>query len=261
MGNFTHALVFCLLLAPAAAPAQVAKTLHPYTTCTFDDGLTVTSLSPLPRDVAGRTVDTLTGKANVALLRGAQVMFSYPGANFFANVKVEQLPAGSFDQGRKDLISNFDHILASGDDGVRNMTYALKPQLNGFEIHGLDRLKLDGKTLGIYLLIDDRAGIVTSVYFLNQEPTARKFSTIEEYAALRDHFLNAYTSCIHAPAAAAVAVPAKPTAKAATSAHKTKPPAKAVTPRRKAKPVPKATAPRHKIKQPPHSQSTNTSAS
>jgi hypothetical protein len=199
MTVLTRAILAGTLLLPIHAAAQIASVLRPYTVCKFDDGLAVNTLTPLPRGVQGRTVDTLTGKANVALLRGEQVMFSYPGANFFANVKVEQLPAGSFEQGKKDLISNFDHILASGDDGVRNMTYALKPRLNGFEIHGLDRLKLEGKTLGIYLLIDDRAGIITSVYFLNQEPKTRKFSTIEEYAALRDHFLNAYTSCVHAP--------------------------------------------------------------
>jgi hypothetical protein len=262
MGILTRTLALWLLAAPAAL-AQITPALRPYTACTFDDGLTVTDLSPLPPGVQGRTVDTLTGKARVPLLRGERVLFSYPETDFFANVKVEQLPPDAFEQGKKDLISNFDHILASGNDGARNMTYALKPTLNGFEVHGLDRLKLEGSTLGIYLLIDDRTHIVTTVYFPNQEPRMRKFSTLDEYANLRDHFLNAYTSCVHAPfavAVSAVAVSAKPTVRAATPAHKTRPPAKAVAPRRKAKPAPKAAAPRHKVKPRPHSQSTNTSA-
>jgi len=90
-------------------------------------------------------------------------------------------------------------FFAGGDDSARNMSFALRPHLNGFEVYGLDRKKLEGNTLGIYLLIDDRTHIVASVFFLNQEPQLRKFSTLAEYAALRDHFLDAYTSCIHAP--------------------------------------------------------------
>jgi len=214
MCTLTRTLALCLLAAPVAVPAQVAPTLRPYTTCKFDDGLAVTDLSPLPPGVQGRTVDTLTGKARVPLLRGERIMFSYPETDFFANVKVEQLPPNAFEQGKKDLIANFDHILVSGNDGARNMTYALKPTLNGFEVHGLDRLKLEGSTLGIYLLIDDRTHIVATVYFLNQSPLMRKFSTLDEYAKLRDHFLNAYTSCVHAPPP-----PANPSAKRTSRLH------------------------------------------
>jgi hypothetical protein len=132
-------------------------------------------------------------------------MFSYPATDFFANVKVEQLPADGFAQGRKDLISNFDHILAGGDDSTRNLNYALHPRLNGFEIYGLDRNKLEGRTLGIYLLIDNRTHIVATVYFFNQDPSRRKFSSLSEFGQYRDHFLDAYTACVHAPHAAAPA--------------------------------------------------------
>jgi hypothetical protein len=212
MGFFTRALAVCLLVAPSAALAQLDPALHRYTTCKFDDGLTVAEASPLPAGVKGRTVETLAGFREVAILRGEHITFTYPGTDFFATVKVEQLPPASFDQGRKDLISNFDHILAGGDDSTRNMAFALRPRLNGFEVYGLDRKKLEGNTLGIYLLIDNRLHIVTSVFFLNQDPARRKFSTLAEYAALRDNFLEAYTSCVHAPYASsspAKAAPAK----------------------------------------------------
>jgi hypothetical protein len=79
------------------------------------------------------------------------------------------------------------------------MSFALRPRLNGFEVYGLDRKKLEGNTLGIYLLIDHRTHIVASVFFLNQEPQQRKFSNLGEYRSLRDHFLEAYTSCVHGP--------------------------------------------------------------
>jgi hypothetical protein len=79
------------------------------------------------------------------------------------------------------------------------MAYALHPMLNGFEIYGLDRKQLEGGALGIYLLIDNRKQIVTTVYFLNQFPERRKFSTLAEQATLRDRFLDTLTSCVHAP--------------------------------------------------------------
>ena len=196
---FTRALAVCLLSAPIAAHAQINAALRPYTACKFDDGLTAVETSQLPAGIQGRTVETLTGPRQVPILRGEHITFSYPSTSFFATVKVEQLPPDTFAQGKTDLISNFDHILAGGDDSARNMSFALRPRLNGFEVYGLDRKKLEGNTLGIYLLIDNRRHIVASVFFLNQEPRLRKFSTLAEYATLRDHFLDAYTSCVHAP--------------------------------------------------------------
>jgi hypothetical protein len=123
---------------------------------------------------------------------GRRIMFAYPGEDFYANVKVEILPEEGFSDSKKALISNFEQILASGDD-ARN--YRLKPTLNGFEIQGLDRSKREGGVLGIYLLFNDATRTVITIYMLNQEPPKR-FRTIEEYAALRDRFLNEYTSCV-----------------------------------------------------------------
>ncbi len=119
-------------------------------------------------------------------------MFAYPNEDFYANVKVELLPSDSYTHSKEALISEFDRILASGDDS-RN--YSLKPMLNGFEIQGLDRNKREGGVLGIYLFFDNPSHTVTTIYFLNQEPPKR-FTTMAEYAVLRDRFLNEYTSCI-----------------------------------------------------------------
>jgi len=126
------------------------------------------------------------------MVAGRRVMFAYPDEDFYANVKVEVLPADSYADSKASLIKNFEYTLASGDN-ARN--YKLKPQLNGFEIQGLDRAKREGGVLGIYLFFDDPTRTVTTIYFLNQEPPKR-FKTMEEYAAVRDKFLTAYTSCI-----------------------------------------------------------------
>jgi len=126
------------------------------------------------------------------MIDGRRVMFAYPGEDFYANVKVESLPAESWNEERIALGDNFDYLLASGDDS-RN--YRLSPQLNGFSIQGQDRTKREGGVLGFYLLFENATHTVVTIYFLNQEPPLR-FKTMEEYAALRDRFLNSYTTCI-----------------------------------------------------------------
>ena len=128
----------------------------------------------------------------VNILAGRRVMFAYPDEDFYANVKVEILPDEGYEKSKAALIGNFDYVLASGDNS-RN--YKLKPQVNGFQIQGLDRTKREGGVLGIYLLFDDPTRTVMTIYFLNQEPPKR-FKTMEEYAVIRDQFLNNYTSCI-----------------------------------------------------------------
>jgi len=213
MTFFTRAILLSTLVIPISSAAQANPSLRPYTACKFDDGLAAIETSQLPAGIQGRTVETLTGPRQVAIVRGEHITFSYPSTSFFATVKVEQLPPDTFAQGKADLISNFDHILAGGDDSARNMSFALRPLLNGFEVYGMDRKKLEGNTLGIYLLIDNRTHIVASVFFFNQEPQLRKFSTLAEYANLRDHFLDAYTSCVHAPFATPTTAKPKPTAK------------------------------------------------
>lgn len=168
------------------------KAFAPYTRCTLSDGLSVVETAPLAFGVTSRTVTTMKGPYNVALAAGRRVMFAYPEEDFYANVKVEILPAEGYADSKDALISDFEHTL-SIDDNSRN--YALKPRLNQFDIQGLDRSKREGGVLGVYLLFDDPTRTVITIYFLNQEPPKR-FHNMQEYAAIRDRFLNEYTSCV-----------------------------------------------------------------
>ena len=68
--------------------------------------------------------------------------------------------------------------------------------LSGLDVRGLDRDKLEGGVLGLYLLLDDSSRMVTTIYFLNQEPRDRSFQTMEEYRGMRDRFLVTYTGCV-----------------------------------------------------------------
>lgn len=165
-----------------------------YTTCRFSDGLTVVETSPLAPGIHERPVQTSKESRQIPMVEGRSVMFAYPDKDFYANVKVEILPEKNYAETRQSLIDNFDYLLNSGDGSSRN--YGLKPTLNGLDVRGLDRDKLEGGVLGVYLLFDDASRMVTTIYFLNQEPKDRSFQTLEEYRVQRDRFLATYTTCV-----------------------------------------------------------------
>jgi hypothetical protein len=187
------------LLISALAQAQasgrsLAAALKPYTDCRLPAGPDVVDVTPLPGTPMTRTVDTLRGPRNVLMVDGARVMFAYPNTDFYANLKVEQLEADRYETNKADLISAEDKLLAADDANSRN--YLLKPKMHGFEIYGIDRKKLEGGVLGVYLLFDDPAHVATTIYFLNQEPGRRRFDDMAGYTKLRDSFLETYTSCV-----------------------------------------------------------------
>jgi hypothetical protein len=167
-----------------------------YTGCRFNDGLSVVETSPLAPGIHERTVPTSKGPKQVGLVEGRRVMFAYPGKDFYANVKVEILPEKDYAETRQTLVDNFDYMLATSKDSTRN--YELKPKLNGLDVRGLDKDKLEGGVLGIYVLLNDASRMVSTIYFLNQEPKDRSFQTIEEYRVARDRFLSTYVACVGA---------------------------------------------------------------
>lgn len=190
-----RAFVLSLLAATvqilAAQPSSGAAALTPYASCSFSDGLQVVQVDPLAPGITLREVETDSGARQIDLEAGLRIMFAYPNTDFYANVKAELLPARNYAQLKQFLLENLKHL---GHGNIMNS--ALASPLNGFEAHGLDREKLEGGVLGIYLLFDDSAHVVTTIYMLNQEPQDRKFQTIEEYRHLRDQFLASYSACI-----------------------------------------------------------------
>lgn len=178
------------LLAPAQS-VQSQQGLGAYSNCAFADGLHIVQTDMLPQGVTSRPVETAAGERSVDLEAGMRIMFAYPGTDFFANVKAERLPAAEYPELKNVLMANFDFI-ARGN----TVNTALHSPMHGLEAHGLDREKLEGGVLGIYLLFDDPSHTVTTIYLLNQEPQTRKFQSMDEYRTLRDRFLEAYTGCI-----------------------------------------------------------------
>lgn len=177
------------VLAAQSMPGAAA--LAPYSSCQFSDGLQIVQTDPLPPGVTSRPVETDSGPRQIDMQAGLRIMFAYPDTDFFANVKAELLPKANYPQLKQSLLDNFQH-LSYGNI----VNTALHSPMNGFEIHGSDREKLEGGVLGIYLLFDDPAHAVTTIYLLNQEPQSRKFQSMDEYRGLRDRFLASYTGCI-----------------------------------------------------------------
>lgn len=198
--NFTGKIrafaIACLaLLVYGPILAQQASSSDPfaaYLGCTLPNGLQIIEVTPRAPGISARPVRTLTGTAAVDIADGRRVRFGYSEQEPYANVDIESIPDASYAKSKAALIDNFEYVLASGED-VRN--YKLKPKLNGFEIQGLDRTKLEGDTLGMYLLFDNATHTAVTIYFLNEEPP-KHFQTIQQYAALRDQFLQSYTACI-----------------------------------------------------------------
>jgi hypothetical protein len=174
--------------------APVAKALVPYTTCVFPDELRVVQTAPLTPEERTQPVQTESGMQTIDPVAGERVMFAYPLTDFFANAKVELLPAGRYSALKQTLIANL-HFLESERDGPAP-ALALPVGLHGFEVHGNDRDRLEGNVLGMYLLFDDKAHVAATIYFLNQQSWQRKFQTMDEYERLRDNFLRHYTGCV-----------------------------------------------------------------
>ena len=200
-----HLIVLLVALCPTTCRGQVDPRsylrplpanpeLKPYESCAFPDGLVVTDVTPMPSGVVERPVQSHGKTGTVPLLGGRRVLFAYPDSDVYANAKVELLPEANYAANRKLLVDDFNDILASDKGVTRNL--ARKPTLNSFAIAGMDRSALKEKTLGIYLLLDDKNRVATTIYFLNGPPAQRRFKTLADYASLRDTFLYNYTRCI-----------------------------------------------------------------
>lgn len=175
----------------SAAPKP--SVLDRYANCKFSDGMKVVQVDPLAPGVTSRSVDTTDGPKRIDLLAGERVMFAYTNTNFYANVKVELLPAANYPQLKQALVDNFQQM-AIGNA----VNTALHSPLHGLEIQGVDRNMSGGGVLGLYLLFDEAPHVAITVYLLNQNPKSGKFEAPEEYNRRRDQFLQEYTSCIQA---------------------------------------------------------------
>src|SRR5689334_8940635 len=203
--TFALALFATLVLCcQIIAPGQSADTdpLKPYTKCkSAVPDLKIREVTRRPKKADPfREVEYDKVKHKVSLLDGYRVMFAYPDLPyFFANVKIEQSSADSYEQDKQILIDQLKYYTTTKEPTA--MIFADKTALNGFEHYSLDRDKIDvGGTIGTHVLFYNPKHLVVTIYFLNQSKAAffnkRRYETIGEYRQLRDDFLNAYSACL-----------------------------------------------------------------
>ena len=84
---FVLVFFFASALHFSLAQDRIAPAIRPYTSCRFDDGLSIVQLDALPMTPMTRTVQTPKGEKQIVMLEGERIMFAYPDEDFYANVK------------------------------------------------------------------------------------------------------------------------------------------------------------------------------
>ena len=172
---------------------QLSPALQPYVSCRSVAGATLVQTTPLVAAPSKRTVQTLQGDKQIDITDGARLNYTLNGFDY-AYLRVEQLTAETYLQGKTDLLSNFKRLI-SGDE-LAFPADMLAAKYQGFLIFGEDHKQMLGETLGIYLLIDDRTRVAVTIYFQNKDLDHHLFADMGGYAKLRDGFLTAYPGCV-----------------------------------------------------------------
>ena len=105
--------MFCAL-PMSAQTRQLAPSLQPYISCRSAGGATLVQTTPLVAAPSKRTVQTLQGDKQIDITDGARLNYTMNGFDY-AYLRVEQLPAETYLQGKTDLLSNFKRLI-SGDE-------------------------------------------------------------------------------------------------------------------------------------------------
>jgi hypothetical protein len=195
---FNISILLALMFSPCVF-AQLISTskqspLEVYRDCSFRDGLQVIEVDSLAPGVTERSIDTTQGSKTIEMLAGNRIGFAYPGTDIFANVKAEQLPPVSWNEQKELLHQNFAYLLGSSPD-FRSDRISGRDLLN-LHSEGMTKTSVSGGVLAFYLLFDDSRHVVATIYLVNQEPSSRKFQTLEEFRTLESRFLDTYAACI-----------------------------------------------------------------
>jgi hypothetical protein len=182
-------LPLAMMLSPRTGTAQTDN-LRQYINCNFGARISVEESDENAQSFV-RAVNTADGSKDVVVRHGFSLHIAYAGTPF-VNFKAERL--ASFDAAKRNLIQSLNLTTARSSD----METKAPPRssLNGFDIYATNRAKLTGSVQSMYLLFRDTDQTVVTLYILNTPPEAPQFSTIEQYDALRDRFVQTYTACV-----------------------------------------------------------------
>jgi hypothetical protein len=198
--------------------AGIEQVLSAFTVCKFDDGLRISQIDRISKDkvkyLARQTAKGVTDKSvtngksedrifladngdlneGVSRTDSYRVMLDYNQPDYFANLRIDRSLPDGYAEDKAILLRWMDFSNRERTDSETKSVQ--EANFNGFKTYSTSRANLDFTELGITLFFDDANKIFVTVYFLNQRPPYRNFKTIEEWKALRDKFLDAYTGCV-----------------------------------------------------------------
>jgi hypothetical protein len=127
----------------------------------------------------------------VSRMDGYRILFRNNKNAPFANLKIELSAATSYGKDTLNILANLKYLNARGINMETKDIIELS--YNSFKIYGLSRSSIDkGSTLGSFVMFP---GNNISVFFdfENGTPETRSFTTLEEYKAQRNAFMDEYT--------------------------------------------------------------------
>jgi len=188
----------------AQQPDRGSPSLKPYLSCKFEDDLQIVEATRRPKSAENfRLVETASRDKRVSVLDGYRVMLAYPRTPYyFANVKVERSNELDYPNDKEIVRSQLQY--SAETEQATKIIYQDKTLFNGYESYGIDKDAIDvGGVIGTHVLFSAADHVIITIYFLNQGSENRKYQNIEEYRAIREKLLEAYTRCLKGNAAGA----------------------------------------------------------
>jgi hypothetical protein len=164
--------------------------LRRYVDCNFGKAFEVVESAERDQPFV-RSIGTSKNRREIVVEHGFSLHIGYAETPF-VNFKAERL--GSFALAKKQLIRELS-TMAEGTPDMESNT-PRRSALNGFDLYVIDRTKLSGGVQSVYLLFRDADQTVVTLYVLNTPPESPQFSTIEQYHALSNSFVQIYTACV-----------------------------------------------------------------
>jgi hypothetical protein len=186
---------------PDRSGPEQAEPLDAYVLCQYGAGLSVVSTTRLPgQGVRYRTVATSSGEKKISVVDGYSLMVGQGEPSYFANMKVEKSDPSQYVSDKDAAIKSLEFAMQQSSTGKAVWEHT---PYNSFDVYGVNDPTMSGNgPNGIYVLFRDSTQTIVTIYFLGQKPEYRKFKTIEEHDALRDHVLAQLTTCANRSAPA-----------------------------------------------------------
>lgn len=174
-----------------AGPAE--RVANAMTTCAWPDKLAPGKIVKLPEAFKIRAVQLANGSAQISIVEGYRFPLAEDSKEVFANIKIEQSEAEKFDADRDTIVANLRWILSTSKD--METPEPLLVSMNGFEGPMINRSTLNGATLALIALFNEKEKLVFTIYLENAPPEKRSFATKEEWNGMRDRLFAALTGC------------------------------------------------------------------